>query len=409
MKASLFPLSLDSPATCLQTFGGFTGDQMRLITGTNEQMHEPTDPVGHLLAFKEEEYLAVLAGIYERKGKPLDAPGAQRYRAGVCIGNTIMQREIDEQLQAGMTVPTLKVDPGRRYFTYPEVMTDKMPMRYYAEVLIGRLSGLYLDTAVQQHYFSGAKTVQSAYGLREAWRASGMDFLLDERHQDIDEAFGEVARGIFHTLRLYRTLECEEQLAPASESVYNPKNHTVIGDQTEDLQPKTVAVSTSDELRRYRRWSNSFDTWSVAQNEDGEEYLERHKEVGARYVPDRSIITRVGRCLTGFVQVSESEPDMLVKVAFNTSVEEYDLRPDDVLIARWDSAYGALDGLVVGRRHRPGTTELLALIRDGHAIPLHDLDGEPLNEALADILTIELCRDKSAAYILSNAFPDIKT
>jgi hypothetical protein len=373
----------------LHTFEAFDSDQLDFIAGSNEGSLAMTDPIVHLLSYKEEPLLAWardggLLTVREGNGMPY---AAQRYRAGVCIGASIMRTRIDDCAADGRPLPTMRVDPDRRYLGYPEEKTGDNFMRYYGEMLSSRLNTMYLEPAVERRYFAGRQSVADVYALERVWEQRGMDFLLQGRVSP-EEMFGEVCRGMFHTFRLYRMLEREARLAPWEDTVYRRSLHRLVDPLSDQL---TTAQPADGRPDTYRRWAGG-----IVATGQREGWLGRpltFDYLGDTILVPGTQVTAVRRCLTGYVHPDAQQSDKQLHVAFRNSVEQYDVSPDDTLVVR--SGSGAHTALPATERIRePG--ELVALCRGREAIMLSDLHGAPMNESLMHTLTMHLA---PAAYV----------
>jgi|GEM_PF-2357877 len=382
--SSIFPLPAASPAQCLEVFSGFGPDELTLIAGSNESLAEPTDPVGHLLQFGEDRFLA--ASI-QRNPSLRNSFEARRYRAGVCIAATIVRQELAVRTENGIEVPELRVDPGRRYLAFPEVIEYATLQDFQAGLSGARTDHLYLGQAVRNGYF-GEATVNDAYALAEVWRAKEMDLVLpDASDRDHAQAFDEVGRGILHGFRLYRILKQEARVAPWSDRVYDPARHMPIGDQSASIELVDRAVEATDERRNYRRWEATFSAHDPQRPEGADEANLRI--VGENDAPLGATLLTVGTVLTGYVQPSADDPGRLARVAFPASERQFELRDDDRVIVRDGKGYTYLRSREVTSLYaRMKDVELIALVRDGHATMLQGRNDwpEPIDWPLADVL-----------------------
>jgi hypothetical protein len=123
-----------------------------------------------------------------------------------------------------------------------------------------------------------------------------------------------------------------------------------------------------------------------------------HRVVGDAHVPNNTRLLAVGSVLTGYVQLSENEPDRLLKVAFRASEQNFVLGDEDRVVVRDGKGYHAMIGHDVHSYYDARRVELMAVVRGGEATMLQGRNTwrEPIDWPLATVL--EHVLDDTATY-----------
>ncbi|HZM63634.1 MAG TPA: hypothetical protein VFB59_00720 [Candidatus Saccharimonadales bacterium] len=198
-ETRIFPIPFSVVRHYFEQFSGFDEEQITLITGSNQEITVETDPTHHLLRLVECPDLV----------KKPDSAEARAYRAGVCIGTTIIRSRMAHLLGRGALLHLLKVKPDKRYLDGPDPLAqiyfqtafvDKTTVTGALRLTESLTYGLYThDDVDDEKLFIPSPLAR----LEDAWHEK-MSFMVGGTHLDETDNIG---LGISHTFRLYSFLE----------------------------------------------------------------------------------------------------------------------------------------------------------------------------------------------------------
>ncbi|HYH74747.1 MAG TPA: hypothetical protein VD735_02185 [Candidatus Saccharimonadales bacterium] len=366
-----FPLPLGLVEAHLGAFTGFNDAQLDMIARSNEPEERINDasPLGHLWDFKEDTMFSHLTRFTnDRLSYQQVLPPMRAYRAAVCLGDILMRAREDQLVDQGYAVDPVRLDPLRHYLLLPEGERGDEAGRFRGERFLEDLTRQYGATAVRHGYFEQDAAVEALAALRDGWQQSEMQYLFPTA-EDPANFFGELCRGMFQLLRLYKIGEAEATVAPWTDSSFDAARHFITGDRE--------TVPDIDYFRKFRRLSTDTQL-AYANGTHGEACGYGALPAGAAAVAIRSY-------LIGMVPAA---PGRLMEVGFKRSVRTFELGPDDALVV---SDAADVSELVRYPFVSPATDPegleptIQALCRDGRTIPLYSPMSPPHDSFYAAI------------------------
>jgi hypothetical protein len=323
--SSRFPLPLDLVERHMSAFGGFSDTRLDMVARSNKP-EQPNDvtPLGHMWDFNEDPLFTSLLWFANPADRPYKnesvLPPMRAYRAAACLGDILMRAREDELAAQGIELEPVQLDPLRHYLILPEDTKGDAAGRYRGERFFHDLTDTYANTAVQHGYFAQDDAVGAMHALRDVWQRTDMGYLFPTA-EDPSSFFGEICRGMFQLMRLYKLGEQEAAVAPWTDTGYDPAKHFHTDDDRGLVQRNPYS-------HKMRRISTTLD---ILSDEDAPDQAEGWFGT----VPHAASVVAVRTCLTGYIPVA-GQPDMIEPVGFRRSIREYTLKSEDVLIVRGD-------------------------------------------------------------------------
>jgi hypothetical protein len=399
---SRFPLNLDIIKPELATMAGFDVPQLDIIAGSNESLAEPFGPLDHLWDFAEDEALEWL-GQYDRPPYVVSKYAqvgewmpVRRYRAAAALGKILVRCQENVLGRRGQQVLPVSFDPRRRYLGMPEDTTPGSFYEYRTERDRPDLAELYLQRAVRHGYLDRGDAEELFSGLRDRWKREHLEYLYsaifaDQRVEDhADEFFGEMCRGMFHMLRLYRVGE-QEALQAAPAQAFDRHEHFHL-DRDRPLNTVRINDKFLDLfIRNKRRWLPGV---RVSGDSASSVEIARQASDYSPTLPLGATAVEVQRCLTGYVPSAQWPDQRLYEVGFRRSLQRFPLAPGDKLVVKHQDTeeYRTLEWPFRNVAGDAGDAHVVALCRDGRATLLDDFGDEAPSQldVAADAIEVAL-------------------
>jgi|GEM_PF-3228355 len=343
----LFPLPTEAFEDQFRTFGRFTDRELQMISRMNSSPVPSDKPLDHLLDLHEVPLMADMEklAIASERAPSQDA---RAYRAGICLGFSVLRKHTASTFAEKDVWPPLT--PGRLYLRVPEWLDAERADVYSRFGLEHKpeRTKYYVDKMSTERYVvDGSALSRAAMSMGEYWENMADSVLANQRRYWGKDLFGYACEGFADTLRLRRILEYEARVAPAEQTIFDPKVHFEIDAHTpkgQELAAQAEAISrglhhrSDDAALRTRYPLEGVTTQDVIVDHDGKNfgpphYDTPHTKWGDTTVACGSAITCIHQAVGGFAKTEAGSADVL-PVGFRKSEEQFVPDTEDVLVIK---------------------------------------------------------------------------
>lgn len=374
----LFPLSEEAIRSHFQNFGGFGPDELNLLKDTNISLLDNDNPEKILLEF----------GLRPE----LDLSGSESarfyYRAGVLLGLAISRSARDR-----MQVDLFGEEKDRMKAVDIVALRERAWDRSLSRMR--RRPGLFDDLVSRfpeiydfSPYFEHSDSIGYIGMLKAKWIASIDHKLLgvDAVNEEVDDS---ISIGLKDALWMFSIMYDSDKSLPNDEFAYNPKLHFLRTDPDKqkgpirlteyrfEFEPSDLSnSSTSMEQFRGRTIRCGYKGYRHTLMGNRSIHTENYDRWWDNRVPIGATVESVRTFLSGYAMDRGDEGDTYItEIGVKGSLRKFRLRPDDTLIARGaEGRFFNIPHPFVAHEDivDDGVVHLLALIRDGKALPLSD-------------------------------------